>query len=158
MLALGASTSNPGDREFRDTVRKLHKNTPSNSNYKNQRTNPGEKPYSSPFRPPRSRDQSPSTNEPSCAWCSANGRPHVHATSDCAMLKNANALDQWKIIYRNQLCDKCLTKGHGWRECSIRNPRCPTCNATHHPDISCRPQERISPNYPQQYSTYPDAS
>ena len=79
--------SNPGDREFRDTVRKLHKNTPSNSNYKNQRTNPGDKPYSSPFRPPRSRDQSPSTSEPSCAWCSANGRPHVHATSDCAMLK-----------------------------------------------------------------------
>ena len=47
--------SNPGDREFRDTVRKLNKNTPSNSNYKNQQTNPGVKTYNPSSRPLRSR-------------------------------------------------------------------------------------------------------
>ena len=120
--------SNPGDRDFRDTVRKLHKNTPSNTNYKNQQVNPGENPYRPPFRVSRNQDRSPSTSKPKCAWCTDNGLAHNHVTPDCAMLQNANAIDQWKFLFNHQLCDSFLLPGHHWRQCKNKaQDSCPNC-------------------------------
>ena len=117
------------------------------------------KTYNSSFRPLRSKDQSPSRNTPHCAWCAANGQPHAHATPDCAMLKNANALDQWKIIYGNRLCDRCLMPGHHWRECKTVNEICPSCDMKHHINLSCRPEETLSrfPNYVSKDESWPSS-
>ena len=124
---------------------------PSNTNYKNQRTNPGERPYNTSFRPPRSQIQPPSVKNTKCAWCTDNGLAHNHVTPDCAMLQNANAIDQWKVLFNHQLCDSCLLPGHHWRQCKNKaQDSCPNCGNSHHPNIGCRPQQRNS--------TYPDAS
>ena len=90
-------------------------------------------------------------NEKKCAWCTDNGLAHNHVTPDCAMLQNANAIDQWKVLFNHQLCDSCLLPGHHWRQCKNKaQDSCPNCGNSHHPNIGCRPQQRNP--------TYPDAS
>ena len=157
-------------KEYRDTVRRSRNSSP--SNIAKQQSRPGEKQvsqYTQPGEPTTQspslrpgektrmpsmrfqtdRENSPNTIQSMCAWCTENGMPHQHTTSHCHMLKKANAIDQWKVLYKHRVCDRCLTQGHYWRDCSSNNPQCPNCNMFHHQNIACRPLERIS------QSTYP---
>ena len=95
-----AQKSTPGgDKECRDTIR-------SNRNPLNATSLNANMPKEVQHSPsaPRSREISPKTNELWCAWCTENGRVHNHSTANCAMLKNANSNDQWKVITKNKVC------------------------------------------------------
>ena len=99
---------------------------------------------------PRSRDASPKSKEPWCAWCTENGRTHNHTTANCSMLRNANANDQWKVINKHKVCDSCLVQGHYWRHCPKKIQECCTeCGNSHHPNLQCINLK--------QASTYPGA-
>ena len=139
-----------GSKEYRDTVRRSRNSSPINTiNQQSQQPRPREKPLALPARSPRST--TPSTPEVMCAWCTTNNMAHNHTTPDCNLIKNANAIDQWQALYKHRVCDRCFQPGHGWRECTKHNPQCQDCMTFHHPNIACRPQERIS------QSTYPNA-
>ena len=83
----------------------------------------------------------------SCAWCHYNKKPHDHTTEECYFIKDADALDQWRAIYFNRVCNKCLSQGHIWKDCTLTSPPCNVCNLNHHVNLKCRPIERIS-RYP----------
>ena len=138
-----------GSKEYRDTVRRSRNSSPINTiNQQSQQPRPREKPLALPARSPRST--TPSTPEVMCAWCTTNNMAHNHTTPDCNLIKNANAIDQWQALYKHRVCDRCLLPGHRWRDCTKNNPQCPECMTFHHPNIACRPLERIS------QTTYPN--
>ena len=141
--------SSNGSKEYRDTVRRSRNSSPiSTINQQSQQPRPGEKLFALPARSTRSR--TPSTPEVMCAWCTTNNMAHNHTTPDCNLIKNANAIDQWQALYKHRVCDRCLLPGHRWRDCTKNNPQCLECMTFHHPNIACRPQERIS------RTTYPN--
>ena len=158
--------TSPGDKEYRDTLRQRR------SSYPTQQSPPqGRSPSPTQSSSPRTRSPSPNrsrdtTPKPTphpiqnrmpnqnalnkkCAWCTENGTEHNHTTPNCLLLKNAKAMDQWKVLYKHKICDRCLESGHYWKDCVTKNPRCTSCNISHHQSIACRPAERIS--------TYPNA-
>ena len=162
--------TSPGEREYRDLLRQRR-----NSNSSQSTPTRGRSPSPNPISNPRSRSPSPSKNanahspitpqnlspkkdaiKNKCAWCTERGINHNHTTPNCAILKNANAMDQWKVLYKRKVCDRCLEFGHHWKECSTRNPRCPSCSIAHHHNISCRPTERISLYPREKASSSPD--
>ena len=151
-----AQRSTPGgDREYRDATRKKRNSHPTTAS----NTNMTEKVYH-PSRASGSREISPERSmsgliiahpiDEWCAWCTENGRPHKHSTANCAMLKNANANDQWKVINKHKVCDSCLFQGHYWKHCPNKSQKsCAECGNSHHPHLQCMP--------PRQASTYPGA-
>ena len=94
---------------------------------------------SSPVKSSQSQDQKPIF----CAWCRENGVTHSHDTSNCTLIREASALDQWKVLYNHRICTKCLLTGHYYKECTAAK-RCETCRGFHHEAIHCRPLETIS--------------
>ena len=134
-----------GDKEYRDATRN-NRNPPYAPTFND---NMPEEIHHAP-NAPRSRDASPKSEEPWCAWCTENGRTHNHPTANCSMLKNANANDQWKVIHKHKVCDSCLVQGHYWRYCPNQvQQRCAECGNSHHPNLQCMPRK--------QASTYPGA-
>ena len=134
-----------GDKEYRDATRNS-RNPPHASTFNIKMP---EETYHPPSAP-RRRDTSPKTNELWCAWCTENGRAHRHSTASCAMLQDANANDQWKVIHKHKDCDTCLVQGHYWKYCpNNTQERCTECGNSHHPILQCMP--------PKQSSTYPGA-
>ena len=141
-----AHTSTPGgDKEYRDATRST-RSPPHASTFNIKMP---EETYHPPSAP-RSRDISPKSKELWCAWCTENGRTHKHSTANCAMLQNANANDQWKVINKHKVCDSCLVQGHYWRNCPKKTQeRCADCGNSHHSKLQCMPPKPIS--------TYPGA-
>ena len=134
-----------GDKEYRDATRNS-RSPPHASTFNIKML---EETYHPPSAP-RRRDTSPKTNELWCAWCTENGRAHRHSTANCAMLQDANAKDQWKVIHKYKVCDTCLVQGHYWKYCpNNTQERCTECGNSHHPILQCMP--------PKQSSTYPGA-
>ena len=158
--------TSPGDKEYRDILRQRRPSYSTQTSPTKGRS-PSPIQTSSPRTrspsPNRSRDTTPKrTTHPiqnkmpdqnalkkKCAWCTENGTEHNHTTPNCAFLKNAKAMDQWKLLYKHKVCDRCLEPGHYWKYCTSTTPRCQLCNISHHQNIACRPTERIS--------TYPNA-
>ena len=136
-----------GDREYRDSTR----NSRSPPHASTFNTNRPEELHLAP-NAPRSREASPKLKKFWCVWCTENGRTHQHSTanSNCSMLQNANASDQWKVINKHKVCDSCLVQGHYWKHCPNKiQERCKECGNSHHPNLLCLPLK--------QTSTYPGA-
>ena len=163
--------TNPGEREYRDALRQRR-----DSNTNPSTPTRGRSPSPNRTPSPKTRSPSPSRNgnnvhkqatpqktskpdatQNKCAWCTEQGTNHNHTTPNCAFFKNANAMDQWKVLYKHQACSICLNLGHRWKDCRTRIPRCTSCNLSHHANISCRPTETISQRLREQVSTSPDA-
>ena len=96
---------------------------------------------SSPVKSSKSQDP----KQTFCAWCHENGVIHSHDTANCHLIKEANALDQWRALYKHRICTKCLSTGHSYKECMAAK-RCETCRGFHHEFLHCRPLETISPS------------
>ena len=131
-----------GSKEYRDAVKRNRSSSPEMMNYNSQ---PQRSPNQSPKRNPTSSRLKDEILESQCAWCVANGQKHNHSTSQCGLLKNADEIDQYKVIYKYRVCTKCLSPTHYWRECPSSVPKCQNCNFPHHPNIGCRPGGDISP-------------
>ena len=147
----GQKTNPKTDKEYRDILRQP-KTTPQNSSGQLQQTRPGLEPSFSRtrvFLPTRNSDPKNnnllrSSDEYQCAWCKEHDLPHNHITTQCNGLRQASAMDQWRVIYKYRVCDRCLSAGHHWRECQSKTNQCPRCYTFHHSTIECRPKERIS--------------
>ena len=128
-------------KEYRDAVKRNRSPSPTPINNSNKTPNnslfPKHVPSSSNLRDKISNTQ--------CAWCVANDLIHNHATDKCNLIKHANDMDQYKVIYKYRICSSCLSPSHYWRNCPNVVPVCESCNFPHHPNIACRPERDISP-------------
>ena len=146
-----------GDKEYRDTTRKRQRlsKAPSVSSDRSSHASSSKLPQrrsSAPKMPPKEAKAGNAlykagqasyatfTSEyPECLWCTENGKAHNHTTSDCAMFKNIDAMEQWTILFKNRACNKCLELVHYRKECSRKNRQCAICSIPHHQHIGCRP-------------------
>ena len=129
-----------GDKEYRDSLHQKRNVSP-----KQLSPTPQRKTSTPKSSPNNSFNQEDPTF--SCAWCHYNKKPHNHSTEECYLITDADATSQWKAIYYNRVCNKCLSTGHIWKDCNSTTPPCPECNLNHHANLKCRPVERIS-RYP----------
>ena len=140
-----------GDKEYRDSLRQKRNNSPKPQSPVRGRDMliQNQTPQRTTLTPKSSPNNSFLREEPSfsCAWCHYNKKPHDHTTEECYFIKDADALDQWRAIYFNRVCNKCLSQGHIWKDCTLTSPPCNVCNLNHHVNLKCRPIERIS-RYP----------
>ena len=97
-----------GSRENRDAVKRNRSPSPTPI------TNSNKIPNNSLFlkHGPSSTNLRDKISNTQCAWCVANGQTHNHTTDKCNLIKNANGMDQYKVIYKYRICSSCLSPSH----------------------------------------------
>ena len=54
-----------------------------------------------------------------CTWCVANDLNRNHTSNKCNLIKNANDMDQYNVIYKYRICSSSLGTSYYWRNCPI---------------------------------------